>query len=552
MNDLYAGIAADTRLPFLVTGERYPTRRSLVTSTRGMVATSQPLAAQAGLRMLLAGGNAADAAVATAAVLSVVEPMMTGIGGDLFALVYNANDHRVHALNGSGPAPAAATIDEYAARGHERVPGTGILSVTVPGAVDAWARLLEEHGTMSLADVLVPAIEYAEHGFPVSEVIARVWHVEAPKLQTYSDTARTYLVDGERAPRPHEVFRQPALAQSLRLIAAGGRDAFYGGPLASAIVEASRNLDGLLDLQDFASYRSAWETPISTNYRGHEVYECPPNGQGLTALLALQILSGYDLAQYAPGSPEAWHLMIEALRLAFADAGTYIADPAQADVPVAHLLSAAYAETRRAHIRCDTALEAVVAGAEPSGSDTSYLTVVDASGNAVSLIYSIAAHFGSTVVAGETGIMLQNRATGFKLDPSHRNALMPGKRPFHTIMPGMVLKDNRLWSSFGLVGGLMQAPGHVQMLVNMIDWEMNPQEALDAPRFEIVAPWPNAVALERTVAPATRTTLEQMGHKIVENGIFGFGGGQIIVVDPESGVRLGGAEPRKDSTVVAY
>ena len=552
MNERNASIAADTRLPFLVTGERHASRRSVVASTGGMVATSQPLAAQAGLRMLLAGGNAADAAVATAAVLSVVEPMMTGIGGDLFALVYDAGERRVHALNGSGPAPAAATIEAYTARGHTSVPGTGILSATVPGAVDAWARLLEAHGTMTLADVLAPAIEYAERGFPVSEIIARAWHVEAPKLQTYPDTARTYLVDGKRAPRPQEVFRQPALARSLRAIAEGGRDAFYNGPIAHAIVAASEQLDGLFSRADFASYRSAWETPISANYRGYEVYECPPNGQGLTALVALQILSGYDLASYAPGSPEAWHLMIEALRLAFADAGTYIADPSHADVPHAHLLSPSYTDARRALIQPDVALPAVEAGPEPIGSDTSYMTVVDADGNAVSLIYSVAAHFGSTVVAGNTGILLQNRATGFKLDPTHRNALVPGKRPFHTIMPAMVLNDGRLWSSFGLVGGLMQPQGHVQMLVNMIDWGMNPQEALDAPRFEIVAPWPDAVALERTVAPAIRADLERMGHTVVQNGIFGFGGGQIIVVDPASGVRLGGADPRKDSTVVAY
>jgi gamma-glutamyltranspeptidase/glutathione hydrolase len=405
---------------------------------------------------------------------------------------------------------------------------------------------------MSLREVLAPAIAYAEHGFPISEIIARIWQIEAPRLHAYPDTARTYLVDGERAPRPGELFCQPGLAHSLRLIADGGPDAFYRGPIAEAIVQTSEHLDGLLSLQDFAAHRSTWETPISTTYRGYTVFECPPNGQGLTALLALNILSGYDVAALGPGSPEALHLMIEALRLAFADAGTYIADPTAVDVPVNALLDEVYTAKRRALIHSDRALETVAAGPEPGGSDTSYLTVVDEAGNAVSFIQSVAAHFGSTVVAGETGICLQNRGIGFRLDPSYRNALAPGKRPFHTIIPAMVLKDGRLWSSFGLVGGLMQPQGHVQMLVNMLDWGMNPQEALDAPRFEIVAPWPNAVALERTVDAAVSAALERMGHQVVPNGIFGFGGGQIIVVDQASGVRMGGSEPRKDGCAVAY
>jgi gamma-glutamyltranspeptidase/glutathione hydrolase len=517
-----------------------------------MVATSQPLAAQAGLRMLLAGGNAVDAAIATAAVLSVVEPMMAGIGGDVFALVYDARSQAVRALNGSGRAPAASSIGAFEKRGLRQIPGTGILSATVPGAVDAWTTLLDEHGTMSLAEALAPAIAYAEQGFPVSEIIARAWHVEAPRLRAYPDTAHTYLVGGERAPRPGEIFRQPGLARSLRLIAEDGRDAFYRGSLAEAIVRTSEQYDGLLSLEDFATHRSTWDTPISVTYRGHTVYECPPNGQGLTALLALNILSGYDLAALAPGSAEALHLMIEALRLAFADAGAYIADPTMADVPVDALLGEAYTAERRGLIRADRALDTVAAGPAPRGADTSYLTVVDEAGNAVSFIYSIAAHFGSTLVAGDTGICLQNRGIGFRLDPAHRNALAPGKRPFHTIMPCMVLRDGQLWSSFGLVGGLMQPQGHVQMLVNMLDWNMNPQEALDAPRFEIVAPWPNAVALERAIDPAVRGALERIGHQVVPNGIFGFGGGQIIVVDRASGVRMGGSEPRKDGAVVAY
>lgn len=539
-------------LPYAVTGERYRSRRSMVTSTRGMVATSQPLAAQAGLRMLLAGGNAADAAVAAAAVLGVVEPMMTGIGGDAFALVYDAASRTIQALNGSGRSPAASSIAAFAERGLTRIPATGIHSVTVPGAVDAWSTLLEAHGTMSLGDVLAPAIDYAEHGFPISEIIARVWHVEAPRLRADPDTARAFLVDGERAPRPGERFRQPGLAQSLRLIAEGGRDAFYRGPLAEAIVRTSMRLGGLFSRDDFEGHHSTWEAPLSTDFRGYSVYECPPNGQGLTALVALNILAGYDLAALGPGSPEAVHLMIEALRLAFADAGVYVADPSTSDVPSTTLLSADYAAQRRDLIFADRALETVVAGTIPAGSDTVYLTVVDGAGNAVSFINSVAAHFGSLVVAEDTGFCLQNRGTGFRLDPTHRNALAPGKRPFHTIIPCMVLKEGALWSSFGVMGGLMQPQGHVQMLVNMLDWGMNPQEALDAPRFEIVAPWPNAVALESSFDPAVRARLEAMGHRVVPNGPFGFGGGQIIVVDQATGVRFGGSEPRKDGLVAAF
>ncbi|MDW8146511.1 MAG: gamma-glutamyltransferase [Roseiflexaceae bacterium] len=509
------------------------------------------MAAQAGLRMLLAGGSAADAVVAAAAALNVVEPMSTGIGGDAFALIYDAQLRTVRALNGSGRAPAGLSRDTFIARGLTSIPSTGMLPVTVPGAVDAWVELLAAYGRLPLAQVLAPAIEYAEHGFPVSEIIARSWKLAEPKLAAHPDTARTYLPQG-RAPRAGELFRQPGLARSLRLIAEGGRDAFYRGAIAAAIAATSARDGGVLTLEDLAAHRSTWETPISTTYRGYTVYECPPNGQGITALIALNILEGFDMAALTPASPEALHLQIEALRLAFADAAAYVADPAHVHVPTDWLLSAAHAAERRAQIDPQRAMPSVRPSALPGGHDTVYVTAVDADGNAVSFINSLYMAFGSGVVAGDTGICLQNRGAGFVLDPDHPNCVAPGKRPYHTIIPCIVTRGDRLWASFGVMGGFMQPQGHVQMLVNMIDFGMNPQEALDAPRFELIDPYlgQDAVALEHD--PEVAAALAARGHRVVDRqGMFGFGGGQIIVVD-EAGVRHAGSDPRKDGCAVAY
>jgi gamma-glutamyltranspeptidase / glutathione hydrolase len=528
---------------------RYPSRRPVVMSQRGVVATSQPLAAQAGLRMLLAGGNAADAAVAAAAVLAVVDPMNTGVGGDVWALAYDARSGEVRALNGSGRAPQGATVGEYRRRGHSEMPQDGILSATVPGTVDGWVELLAQHGSMPLATVLAPAIEYAAYGFPVTEFIASYWEVATPKLQRYPDSVRTYLLHG-RPPRVGEVFVQPGLAATLRMLAEGGREAFYQGPVAEAIVRASDELDGLFTLADLAAHRSTWHTPISARYRDTTVFECPPNGQGLAALIALRILDGFDLRGTQHHDPASLHLQIEATRLAYADAFTYIADPAQADVPTEALLSDTYIAQRRALIDGQRAMPPVAAGNPLRGSDTIYLTVVDAQGNAVSLINSLYSGFGSGVVAGDTGVCLHSRGGNFVLDPEHRNCIAPGKRPYHTIIPGMALRNGRLWSSFGVMGGFMQPQGHLQVLVSMLDYGLNPQQALDAPRFEVLGL--DDVALERGMPATTVTALRALGHNIVEPRTFGFGGGQIIVVDPETGVRIAGSDPRKDGIAVAY
>ncbi len=531
---------------------RYPSRRSPVLTTGAVVATSQPLAAQAGLRMLMAGGNAADAAIAAAAALNVVEPMSTGIGGDAFALVYDAKTRRVSALNGSGRAPQALSVAAFEERGLTSVPVTGMLPVTVPGTVDAWVEMLAHHGTMSLAQVLAPAIDYAERGFPVSEIIARGWQNSAERLRSHPDTARNYLVDGQRAPHMGEVFRQPALARTLRAIAEGGRDVFYKGSLAEAIVQCSEQYGGYLALSDFAAHTSTWEQPITSTYRGHTIYECPPNGHGLTALLALNLLEGFDLGQYAPGSPEALHLQIEAMRLAFADAATYIADPAQVDVPTDWLLSSEYSSRRRQLIDPQRCATSVQAGNLPGGHDTVYLTVVDEAGNAVSFINSLYYGFGSAVVAGETGICLQNRGACFVLDPQHPNVLAPGKRPYHTIIPCIATRGDALWASFGVMGGFMQPQGHMQMLVNMLDFGMNPQQALDAPRFELIDPYHSQALVALEHDQATVDQLSALGHSIATPEQTGsYGGGQIIVVD-DYGVRHAGSDPRKDGCAVAY
>lgn len=539
--------------PFRISGTRYPSRRSTVASRRGMVATSQPLAALAGLRVLMSGGNAVDAAVAASAVLNVVEPMATGIGGDAFALIYLADSGEVKALNGSGRAPLAATLEEYRRRRHDKVPLFDILAVTVPGTVDTWATALEAHGTMSLAEVLAPAIEYAEDGFPVSEVIAAAWHTIGPRLYDDPAARQTYLVDGLNPPHPGEIFRQPNLARTLRLIAEGGRDAFYLGPIAEEIVRTSERYGGLLALEDFARHTSTWDEPISTDYRGYTVYECPPNGHGIAALIALNILADDDLADMGPDSAEALHLQIEAMRLAYADAFTYVADPAMADVPVDGLLSRSYAEQRRLLIDPRHAAPAVYAGDPNVGHDTVYLSVVDDQGNAVSFINSLYYGFGSGIVAGNTGIMLQNRGAGFVLDEGHRNCIAPGKRPYHTIIPCMVLQGRWLYGSLGVMGGFMQPQGHLQVLVNLIDHGMTPQEALDKPRFEVMTDL-ESVALEGSMDGALRGEMASRGHRLADpsGSVFGFGGGQAIVIDPQSGARLGGSDPRKDGCAIGY
>jgi gamma-glutamyltranspeptidase / glutathione hydrolase len=546
----------------------------------GMIATSQPLASVAGLNVLQAGGNAIDAAIAAASVLAVVEPTMTGIGGDLFAIVYDAKTRTLRGLNASGRSPYAATPEVFAARKLAAIPVSGVYSVTVPGVVDGWSALLSAYGTMPLSRLLAPAIDYARNGYAVSEIISGQWNASASKLAADPAAARTFLPRG-RAPRPGEIFANPNLAATLQQIAAGGRDAFYNGPIATAIVADMKRRGGLLDSRDFSDHRSDWVAPLSTSYRGYGVYELPPNTQGFVALEMLNILEGFDIKSLGHNSAEYLHLLVEAKRIAFADRAAYLADPDFVPPAVlTNLISKDYAALRRKEInRAHAAQGYAPAAIKDAGShfgpgaalaipdsssaslgeraanltgrdhgDTIYMTVADGSGNVVSLIQSLYSDFGSGIVAGETGIALHNRGALFNLTSGHPDRIAPHKRPMHTLVPAFVMKDGKPWVSFGVMGGDHQAQGHTQVLVNLIDFGMNIQEAGEAAR---VHHGNNGLEVESAVSPAARAGLTQLGHHVSES-IGAFGGFQGILIDPQTGVLMGGSDPRKDGLAIGY
>ena len=529
---------------------QFASRRSVVMAPQGAVATSQPLAAQAGLRTLLAGGNAVDAAVATAAVLNVVEPVSTGIGGDMFALIWDGR--RLHSLNGSGRAPAALTLDWLHRQGLERVPTLGPLPVTVPGTVDGWCQAVARFGRLPLATVLAPAIEYAERGFPVSPLIARGWAANAPKLVQYSgQDGGGYLLAG-RAPTAGEVWRQPALGRALRAIAEGGRDAFYRGPIARAVVETVQAAGGVLTEADLAAHTSTWEEPISVEYRGVRLYETPPNGQGLAALIGLSVAEGWSLGPDSFGSLTTTHHLIEAMRVGWADALAYVADPQFAPAPLDQLLSRAYGARRRAEVQAERSTPYPAATFSPA-SDTVYLTVVDADRMAVSFINSNYMGIGSGLVVRDWGIALQNRGALFTAEPGHPNVVAPGKRPYHTIIPAMAFRDGQPWLSYGVMGGYMQPQGHLQVLTNMVDFGMDPQTALDAPRWS-VDPLTGEVTLEPGLAHLA-ADLARLGHTVRvtdPSQASAYGGGQVIMLDPDTGMLHAGSDPRKDGCAVGY
>jgi len=524
----------------------FPSRRSTVMSSHGVVATSQPLAVQAGVSMLLQGGNAIDAAIATAAALNVVEPMSTGIGGDTFALVYLERNNELTALNASGRAPYAACLATLKNLGYSEMPETGIDAVTIPGALDGWCALLERYGTMSLSQVLAPAIELAECGFPVTEVIGYAWKKNRAKLKSNAAAAATYLIAG-RAPEVGEIFRQPDLARTFKKIAQGRRDVFYHGQIAEAIVACSQKNSGLISRRDLKDYTSDWVTPISSNYRGYDIYECPPNGQGLVTLLALNILKGYELRSLGHNSPEYLHLLIEALKLAFADADRYVVDPDFVDIPLEGLLSESYAELRRSLIDRDRVGQRVKAGIPDKG-DTTYLAVTDGEGNSVSFINSLYQEFGSGIVVDGTGICLQNRGSLFSLEEGHPNCIEPHKRPYHTIIPAMVFKDGNLFLTFGVMGGLMQPQGQIQVLLNIIDFGMDVQTALDAPRFRYIRG--DKCAFEGGISASVLRELANRGHHIAELDSHEFGGGQAIMVHAVTKTLIAGSDPRKDGCAI--
>lgn len=537
---------------------RYESRRSAVYARHGIVAASHPLAAQVGLEVLRGGGNAADAAVATAAALAVVEPTGTGLGGDCFALYYDAATKQVSGLNGSGRAPAALNLDVLAAEGlGDELPRHHVNTVTVPGTVAGWADTLERFGTMTLADVLPGAIALAEEGSPIAPVIAALWQNEEDKIRGASPNAGELLIDG-RAPRAGEIWRNPGQASVLREIAEGGPAAFYEGRAGAEIVRVIEELGGHMAASDLAAHHSTFDDPISTTYRGHTVYECAPNGQGIAALIGLNILEGYDLAELPRRSPERFHTMIEAIRLGFSEARAHVADPAIEEVPVERLLSDAHASELRGMIDASARLD-LARGLELSvGSDTVYFSVVDGDGNACSFINSNYNGTGTAIVPRGCGFPLQNRGAGFSLDPSHPNALAPGKRPYHTIIPSMITDaDGELFACFGVMGGWMQPQGHLQVAAGLIDDGLDPQAALDEPRFCISTDPPHGpVNLEEGLPDETVAALAGLGHEVVRvDGIRRtsvFGKGQVITRDPGTGVLVGASDPRADGAAAAY
>ncbi len=527
---------------------------------RGMVATSHPQATLAGLDMLRAGGSAIDGAVAAAAMLAVVEPMMTGIGGDAFLLYYRAHPEggpgELLGLNGSGRSPAGLARDALVG---DAIEPDSWPAVTVPGAVDLWQTAHERFGRLRFADLIGPAIETAEQGFPVSERVQGMWRSCADRLRRDQAAATHYLPDGD-APELGALFRSPALARSLRRIARDGRDAFYRGPIAEEIVRYATDTGGFLQLEDFERHSSTWVQPIATRYRGREVAQLPPNGQGLGVLLMLNLLENFDLAAMDPGGVEHTHLLVEAKKLAYADLHAHVGDPdghplsTGRGVPLRELLDKGYARERSRRIDPHRAASIVGAGEIPTGggrvgSDTVYLAVVDGDGNAASFINSLFAPFGSAIVGGDTGILLHNRGAGFTLEAGHANEYRPGKRPFHTIIPGMVLNAGRLELCYGVMGGPFQPQGHVQLLTNHYDHGVSLQAAIDRPRWRHTQGLD--VLCERGMEAPTVAGLERLGHHVQDAGGAEFGGAQAIGVD-RHGTLFGASDPRKDGAALGF
>ena len=545
------------------TGQPGRAGRSVTVAQNGMVATSHPLAAQIGLDVLKRGGNAVDAAIATNAAMGLMEPTSCGIGGDLYAIVWDAKSQKLYGLNASGRAPGRATLAYFAEKKLKDIPTTGPLSWSVPGCVDGWDQLRQKFGTRSFKELLAPSIEYAETGVPVPEVIAGYW--QSVNRMRDPGMRETFLIrdgDARRAPRTGEVFKNPALAKSYSLIAGGGRDAYYKGEIAEKIVALSDQVGGLFALKDFADHKSEWVEPVKATYRGYDVWEIPPPGQGIAALQMLNLLEPHDLKKMGPESADYWHLLVEAKKLAFADRAKFYTDPVFAKVPVRELISKDYAAGRAKLLDPKKALTDIPAGDPKLGAaETIYLTVVDKDRNCVSLIQSNYGGFGSGLSAPGTGFGIQNRGCLFALDPTHANKLEPGKRPFHTIIPAMVTRAGKPYFTFGVMGGDMQPQGHAQVLVNLIDFGMNVQAAGEAPRVEHVGsatptgtpgkPDGGTIKAEYGIPEDVVKELIRRGHT-VERVKVNSGGYQGILIDPKTGVLHGGSESRKDGAAVGY
>lgn len=544
-----------------ITGHSFATRSEVI-APNGMVATSHPLATQVGLDILKSGGNAIDAAIAANAALGLMEPTGNGIGGDLFAIVWDAETQQLYGYNGSGRSPKGLSLKWFKENGYDSIPPHGPLPVSVPGAVDGWFALHDRFGHSSMADILAPTIAYARNGHPVHELIAYYWNRSVPVLSRWPGFSEQFTVNG-RAPRKGELWKNPNLANTLEAIAKGGRDAFYKGDIARTISEYMQANDGFLSYDDLASHQGEWVTPLSTNYRGYDVWELPPNGQGIAALQLLNILEGYDLKEHGFGSVEHLHWFIEAKKIAFEDRGRFYADPDFYQAPIDKLLSKEYATERRQLINNDKALKEIPAESRIlNEGDTIYLTTADSKGNMVSLIQSNYRGMGSGMAPPGLGFILQDRGEMFVLKEGHANTFEPGKRPFHTIIPAFITQDGKPVVSFGLMGGGMQPQGHAQIVINMIDFGMNLQEAGDAPRIHhngsteptgqnTLMTDGGEVNLETGFDYEVIRALMRKGHKIsFANGPYG--GYQAIRYDAEQGVYYGATESRKDGQAAGY
>jgi len=540
-----------------MTGLNFATRSEVI-AQHGMACTSQPLATQVAIDILKKGGTAVDAAIAANAMLGLVEPTGSGIGGDLFAIVWDAKSQKLYGLNASGRSPKSLTLDYFKQKGITHIPAFGPLPVSVPGCVDGWFELHQKFGRLPMNQILEPAITYAREGFPVSELIAYYWQGNARRLKQYEGFADVFMPNG-KAPSKGEIFKNPYLANTYELIAQKGRDEFYKGSIARKIDEYMKRNGGFLSYEDLAAHKSEWVEPVSTNYRGYDVWELPPNGQGIATLQILNILENFDVASMGFGSAEYMHLFIEAKKLAFEDRARYYADPDFSDVPYMKLISKEYAEERAKLIDLNRAARRYDAGELQTG-NTVYLTVADKDGNMVSLIQSNYRGMGSGMTPTGLGFVLQDRGELFSLEEGHPNVYEPGKRPFHTIIPGFITKDGKPWISFGVMGGGMQPQGHAQVIVNLIDFGMNLQEAGDAPRIRHDGSSEptgekmtngGQVYLESGYDYQEIRKLLKKGHKIGFS-VGGYGGYQAIMYDAENGVYYGASESRKDGQAAGY
>ncbi len=539
-----------------ITGHNFATRSEII-GKRGMVATSHPLATQIGLDILKNGGNAIDAAIAANAALGLMEPTGCGIGGDLFAMVWDAESKNLYGINGSGRSPRLLTNDYFISNRIEKIPSYGPLPVSVPGCVDAWFSLHNKFGKTPMPEILAPAIQYAEEGFPVTELIGHYWQLSLQRLAGFPNVMETFSIDG-KAPQKGDLFKNPDLANTYKLLAKDGKEAFYNGPIAEAIVNFIQGQGGFLSEEDFALHSSEWVEPVPSSYRGYTVWELPPNGQGIAAQIMLNILEGYQFSEDEFASPRHLHLVTEAKKLAFEDRAKFIGDPDFANIPLDQLLSKEYAAKRRSLI--DSSRAGAFSYGTPNQSETIYLTVADQWGNMVSLIQSNYRGMGSGMVPPGLGFMLQNRGELFSLIPGDINEYAPGKRPFHTIIPAFVTKGNQPWLSFGVMGGDFQPQGHVQIIMNLIDFKMDLQEAGDAPRFSHSGgstPTGNQekntgqIHVESDIPYETVRELMQMGHP-VSFDLGGYGGFQGIMYDAARGIYIGASESRKDGQAAGY